>query len=62
MTQDEPAGRAADWDIRDDGTVLLRAERDPQGDGAYTVAFQVTDEHGGSCTETATVSVPRHRR
>jgi len=63
VTQDEPAGRAADSDIRDDGTVLLRAERDPQGDGrVYMVAFQVTDEHGGSCTGTAAVSAPRHKR
>jgi len=39
--------------------VLLRAWRDPHGDGrTYTISFTVTDSQGGSCSGTATVEVP----
>jgi hypothetical protein len=63
VSHDERAGRIPDWRIRDDGTVLLRADRDPRGDGrVYTVEFKVTDEHGATCTGTAAVSVPRHKQ
>jgi len=49
-----PGGTAAE--------VLLRADRDPKGDGRlYTVAFEATDEHGASCTGEAIVAVPRHK-
>lgn len=62
VTQDESAGREADSLIGSGETVLLRADRDPKGDGrVYTVAFRVTDERGASCTGTAAVSVPRHK-
>jgi dipeptidyl aminopeptidase/acylaminoacyl peptidase len=62
VSHDEQAGRIPDWRIRDDGTVLLRADRDPRGDGrVYTVEFEVTDEHGATCTGTVAVSVPRHK-
>jgi hypothetical protein len=43
--------------------VLLRAERDPKGDGrVYTIAFEVSDERGATCTGEATVTVPRHKQ
>jgi len=62
VSHDEQAGRGADWRIGDGATVLLRADRDPRGDGrAYAVEFEVTDEHGVSCTGTETVSVPRQK-
>jgi hypothetical protein len=40
--------------------VSLRAERDGAGDGrVYRIAFTASDARGGSCSGTATVSVPR---
>ena len=61
VTQDEPLGDttpdAATGSAADQ--VLLRAERDRQGDGrVYRIAFSASDGQGGSCTGTATVSVP----
>ena len=39
----------------------LRAERTPQADGrVYRIAFSASDGRGGTCSGTATVSVPRH--
>jgi hypothetical protein len=41
------------------GALELRSERAGQGDGrVYTVSLNVNDGHGGSCTGTATVTVP----
>jgi hypothetical protein len=68
VTQDEPvegSGNTTSPDAIDDGDgqLRIRAERDPHGDGrVYRIAFTVTDAHGGSCSETATVSVPRKKR
>jgi hypothetical protein len=40
--------------------VLLRAERDVDGDGrVYRVSFTASDGLGGSCSGTTTVQVPR---
>ena len=39
--------------------LLLRAWRDPHGDGRiYTIAYTVTDNAGATCSGTATVEVP----
>jgi len=39
--------------------LLLRAYRDPHGDGrTYTIAFTVTDNQGATCSGTTTVEVP----
>ena len=39
--------------------VLLRAWRDPHGDGrTYTISFTVTDGQGATCSGTTTVEVP----
>jgi hypothetical protein len=61
VTQDEPVGSAPDAS-RAGGTnrVLLRAERDVDGDGrVYRVSFTASDGLGGSCSGTTTVQVPR---
>ena len=48
-----------DWDITDDLTVDLRAERSGTGSGRiYTITVACTDESGNSSTDTAEVSVP----
>jgi Tol biopolymer transport system component len=62
VTHDE-GDAAADWSPGDTAAeVLLRADRDPKGDGrVYAIAFEVTDEDGAACTSAATVTVPRHR-
>ena len=64
VTQDEPEGAEPDSQAGAvPHEVMLRAERDPKGDGRlYTVAFEVKDEHGASCTGEVTVTVPRHKR
>lgn len=42
--------------------VMLRATRDPKGDGrVYTIGFEASDEFGATCTGEATVAVPRHK-
>jgi hypothetical protein len=67
VTQDEPVTGRGDSTSPDaidegDGELRVRAERDPRGDGrVYRIAFTVFDDHGGSCSGTATVSVPRKR-
>ena len=44
------------------GRVYLRAERRRRGNGrVYRIAFTASDGNGGSCTGTATVSVPLHK-
>jgi Tol biopolymer transport system component len=67
ITQDEPVegrGDSTSPDALDDGDgqVRIRAERDSRGDGrVYRIAFTATDGRGGSCSGTATVSVPRKK-
>ena len=61
VTHDE-GDAAGDW-LRGgrSADVLLRAARDPHGDGRlYTISFEATDEHGASCAGEAAVEVPRH--
>jgi hypothetical protein len=62
VTHDE--GGAPGWEPGSSPEqVLLRAERDPKGDGrVYTIAFEVSDERGATCTGEATVTVPRHKQ
>lgn len=58
VTQDEPVGANPDARVLGDGSVRLRAERDPHGDGrVYQVAFTVSDESGANCSATAAVEV-----
>jgi hypothetical protein len=67
VTQDEPVTGRGDHTSPDavdasDGEVRVRAERDPHGDGrVYRIAFTASDGRGGSCSGTATVSVPRKK-
>jgi hypothetical protein len=64
VTQDEPTGRTRDAVLSSAGDeVRLRAERENHGDGrVYRIEFEATDGHGGSCTGTAKVSVPRKKK
>ena len=66
VRQDEPTNGLGDGDTAVDavaagpGAVRLRAERSGTGDGrVYTIAYTVSDGHGGSCTGTATVTVAK---
>jgi dipeptidyl aminopeptidase/acylaminoacyl peptidase len=60
VTQDEPVGGAYDARLRGEGA-LLRAERNPKGDGrVYRVAFTVSDGEE-NCDGTVMVEVRRHR-
>jgi hypothetical protein len=64
VSQDEPlTGREGDARTTSDASqVLLRAERDSKGDGrVYRFDFSVSDDFGGTCSGTASVTVPRHR-
>jgi dipeptidyl aminopeptidase/acylaminoacyl peptidase len=67
VTQDEPVLSSGDPTSPDaidegDGELRVRAERNPHGDGrVYRIAFTASDGRGGSCSGTATVSVPRKR-
>lgn len=66
VTQDEPLNGLGDGDTSPDafpgsspGEALIRAERSGTGDGrVYALHVSVSDGLGGSCTGTATVSVP----
>jgi hypothetical protein len=66
VTQDEPLNGLGDGDTSPDafpgpspGQALIRAERSGTGDGrVYALNVTVSDGLGGSCTGTATVSVP----
>jgi hypothetical protein len=67
VTQDEPVAGKNDKTSPDAvlvpgaGQVRLRAERNPHGDGrVYRIAYTASDGHGGSCSGTLTVGVPRH--
>jgi TolB protein len=68
VTQDEPVTGSGDHTSPDaadmgDGQLRVRAERNPHGDGrVYRIAFTASDGRGGSCSGTATVSVPRKHR
>jgi Big-like domain-containing protein len=68
VTQDEPVTASGDPTSPDavdegDGELRVRAERNPHGDGrVYRIAFTASDDHGGSCSGTATVSVPRKKK
>jgi dipeptidyl aminopeptidase/acylaminoacyl peptidase len=68
VTQDEPVVGSGDNTSPDavnqgDGQLRVRAERNPHGDGrVYRIAFTASDGRGGSCSDTATVSVPRKKR
>jgi hypothetical protein len=68
VTQDEPVVGSGDPTSPDavdegDGQLRVRAERNPHGDGrVYRIAFTASDGRGGSCSGTATVSVPRKKR
>jgi Tol biopolymer transport system component len=67
VTQDEPVTGQGDHTSPDavdqgDGEFRVRAERNAHGDGrVYRIAFTASDGRGGSCSDTATVSVPRKR-
>jgi hypothetical protein len=68
VEQDEPVRGKSDHtapDARLTGAldaVELRAERDPKGDGrVYRIHFSADDSREGSCSGTATASVPRHK-
>ena len=65
ITQDEPVGGLGDGDVCpdasgiDDDTAMLRAERDPNGDGrVYHIHF-TADLFGDECDGVVTVCVPR---
>jgi uncharacterized repeat protein (TIGR03803 family) len=52
----------ADWVIKDDHHVLLRAERSGQGIGrVYAITVIATDSTGNWSTKRVTVTVPKHR-
>jgi WD40 repeat protein len=61
VTQDEPVGPGPDAaEGAAANQVRVRSERDARGDGrVYRIEFTATDGRGGSCSGTATVSVPR---
>jgi hypothetical protein len=66
VTSDEPdsgiwpGDKPHDIVIRNDRKILLRAERDPRGDGrVYTITYQAADACGNVTMTSATVSVPR---
>jgi WD40-like Beta Propeller Repeat len=61
VTQDEPVAGGYDARLRGEGA-LLRAEREPKGDGrVYRMAFTVSDGKA-SCDGVATVEARRHRK
>jgi hypothetical protein len=68
VTQDEPVVGSGDNTSPDaidegDGQLRVRAERNPHGDGrVYQIALTASHGRGGSCSGTATVSVPRKKR
>jgi Tol biopolymer transport system component len=69
VRQDEPVtakGGSTSPDARpapEPHQVQVRAERSPRGDGrVYRIGFTASDGNGGTCSGTATVTVPRHKR
>jgi hypothetical protein len=64
VTQDERVGSTPDA-LHGAGPseVLLRAERALKGDGrVYLIAFEASDDEGGTCEGTVRVAVPRHKQ
>jgi probable HAF family extracellular repeat protein len=68
VTQDEPVNGLGDGNtspdavLQDEG-VLLRSERQGNGDGrVYQISFTADDGSGGHCTGTVIVCVPHDRR
>jgi hypothetical protein len=60
IAQDEPAGSTPSASRTSDGGALLRAQRDPLGDGrVYHVFFTATGQEGATCDGELTVCVPR---
>jgi hypothetical protein len=58
VRQDENPGSAIDAELSG-GNLLLRAERDGNGDGrVYHIQFTVSDPEGASCSGEVTVCVP----
>ena len=68
VTQDEPilgtgSGDTSPDAVIDGQRVLIRAERDGNGNGrVYTVHFQATDEFNQTCTGSVTIEVPHSNR
>jgi hypothetical protein len=69
VTQDEPEDGLGDGDtapdavIQGDGTVLIRAERDGDGNGRiYVISFSASDEFGQTTTGSIEVCVPHSRK
>jgi uncharacterized repeat protein (TIGR01451 family) len=60
VSQDEPVGSSPDANFgATSDSLLLRAERDGDGDGrVYRIDFTADDNRGGSCSEAVTVGVP----
>jgi hypothetical protein len=53
---------APDWNIVDEDTVQLRAERSGNGSGRiYTITVEATDEAGNTATDTVEVTVPHSK-
>jgi hypothetical protein len=60
VTQDEPLSGTPDATLGPQSDQLsVRAERGRDG-RVYRIAFNVSDGKGGTCTGTATVTVPRN--
>jgi len=54
---------SGDIEIRDDGSIYLRAERNnPNTSRIYTITYQAVDDSGNATTSSATVTVPHDRR
>jgi hypothetical protein len=68
VIQDEPVNGLGDGDTSPDAViqgnkVLLRAERDGNGNGrVYQISFTAEDDSGGTCTGTVYVGVPHDRK
>lgn len=60
IAQDEPAGSTPSASRTSDGGALLKAQRDPLGDGrVYHIFFTATGQEGATCDGELTVCVPR---
>jgi hypothetical protein len=68
VTQDEPVNGTGDGDTNPDAILqndklLLRAERDGQGDGrVYEIHFTADDREGGICAGSVKVDVPHSKK
>jgi len=59
ITQDEPVSSSGDGAGVGTGVASIRAERDGNGNGrVYRIAFTASDNKGGSCEGSLSVSVP----